>query len=136
MVFPPSKFRLLKHQSQWHTAFGTPTSTGTAPGSAVPLTNPQSPTIYSSSASTVSHDIPGAPEAIPSAQYMPSSIPTANPNVTASAAYAAPMGQSFITSQMWQDTVASTYVPRDLKRRWDSVGEPSWNEQQQVKHLY
>ena len=100
------------------------------------MTNPQSPTIYSSSASTVSHDMPGAPEALPSAQYIPSSIPSANQNVTASAAYPASMGQSLITSQMWQDTVASTYVPRDLKRRWDGVGGPSWNEQQQVKRLY
>ena len=103
------------------------------------MTNPQSPTIYSSSASTVSHDIPGAPDVLPQAHYpLPASItPTSQSAAAASNVYATMPQHAYVSPSMWQDTVASTYVPRDLKRRWDSVSGPAWGgDQHQVKRLY
>lgn len=105
-------------RSQWNTAFGTPSSTMSAPsGSSM---TQQSPTMYTPS-SVGSHDLPHLHDVMqPQQQFsLPSNMPPLPqmqpPPPTSYAASPHP----FISPSMWQDTVASTYDPNGLKRRWD-----------------
>ena len=117
-------------RSQWNTAFGTPTSSVSATASSM---SQHSPTIYTQSP-VPSHDLPTLHDAMqqqqhfnltsnmpPISQLQPS-LPTSYPSA----------GHSFVSPTMWQDTVASTYEPNILKRRWN-VESSYFNDQQQVK---
>ena len=147
LTFLPPEKRVAQEEianqpSQWNTAFGTPTSaTVSASATSVPTQQQQqSPTTFSSTASTVSHDLGGVHDVLQTSQYaLTSTVPPVSPMHAPSpysAAAATPTANPFVSPSMWQDTVASTYVPQDLKRRWDGVGGHSWihgGDQQQVR---
>ena len=122
-------------RSQWATAFGSPqASTASGPGS---LNHQNSPPLYSPTASTASHhDLPLPHDSMQQQQQYPvSSSMTPISQMQAPTSYST-TSHPYVSPAMWQDTVASTYVSNDLKRRWDGVGGPSWvgsSDQQQVK---
>ena len=115
-------------RSQWTTAFGTPNSTNSATASSM---SQNSPTIYTQSPVSV-NDLPTLHDAMqqqyplltnmPPTSQMPSIQPTSYPSIS----------HSFVSPTMWQDTVASTYDPNTLKRRWN-MESSYFNDQQQVK---
>ena len=117
-------------RSQWNTAFGTPTSTMSAPaGSSM---TQHSPTMYTPS-SVGSHDLPQLQEAMQQPFSLPSNTPLLQqmqpPPPTS---YAAAPSHPYISPSMWQETVASAYdLSGSLKRRWD-MGAVSY-DQHQVK---
>ena len=128
---PVKRTNANRPRSQWNTAFGTPPSTASVQGS---MNAQQSPTMYSAASSTVgSHDISQVHDALQQQRHY--QTPPITTPVSQQPSYtAAP--NPYVTPSMWQDTVASTYVPNDLKRRWDGAGGPAWvgsNDQQQVK---
>ena len=124
-------------KSQWSMAFGTPTSTVPS----VNQLNPNSPAaLYSPAASTVgsTHEIPHTSDPMSGHSPQHFSLATNMPSTTqmqAPTTYA-PQAQQLVSPAMWRDTVASTYVSNDLKRRWDGVSGPAWHgepgQQQQV----
>lgn len=121
------------HKSQWNTAFGTPTST--VSGGHLP--NPGSPSaMYSPTASTVGSggDMGDLSGHSPQHFGVPSTMPSAAQMQAASASFAQQHPQQYVSPSMWQDTVASTYVSNDLKRRWDAVSGNGWggSDHQQV----
>jgi hypothetical protein len=114
-------------KSQWHTAFGTPPPSNMV---GTPMAPPYSPT-----ASTVSHDLSHV-ENMSQPPYSVTSNMTPISQIQGVAnTYSPPTSHpnSYVSPSMWRDTVANTYVPNDLKRRWDGVGGPAWDGQQQVK---
>lgn len=119
------------HKSQWNAAFGTPASTI----SSGHLHNQGSPppAMYSPAASTagsggdMAGDLPGhSPQ--PQAYSVSNSMSSAAQMQAASASFATQSTPQFISPSMWQDTVASTYIPNDLKRRWDAVSGNGWSD--------
>ena len=120
---------LTPRRSQWNTAFGTPSSTMSVPAGSM---SQQSPTMYTPP--PISHqDLPHLHDAMQQhAQFqLPSNmppLPQIQPPLPTS--YAS-TGHHFVSPSMWQETVASTYDPHGLKRRWDTGG--SSYDQQQVK---
>ncbi|KAI9880132.1 MAG: hypothetical protein M1830_005161 [Pleopsidium flavum] len=100
---------------QWNTAFGPPQSNITAASSTVSQTSPplnMPPTSsghdLTQTQATVQQHYPNtsgmAP--LPHVQQMPPAV------------YTSP-GPAFVSPSMWRDTVASTFGPGGLKRRWD-----------------
>ena len=110
-----------KSNSQWTNAFGTPYSVvGTSPN---PISQPSTP-LYTPT-SIESYDLPPLPDELQQqqSQYtVPPSIPPSShmQHMPSRTTYTS-AGPSFVTSTMWQDTVASTYDSNVLKRRWDAV---------------
>ncbi|KAK4691218.1 hypothetical protein P7C71_g5734, partial [Lecanoromycetidae sp. Uapishka_2] len=106
--------------AQWNTAFLSPAAASAAPSNSLPQ---QSPPIYPPS-SMSSQPIPSLqhqqsyPEQSYSSQSTAPSLSRVNtaPHISS---YSSP-APSFVTSSMWRDTVASTYDPGGLKRRYDS----------------
>ena len=116
--------------SQWNTAFGTPSSTITAAANSVAQ---QSPTVYTPS-SVSSHDLPHLHDAMQQQQQFalnPSVSPLVQTQHSQPSSYTS-AGPSYVSPSMWQDTVASTYDLAGLKRRWD-MGSAYYNEPVQVK---
>ena len=111
--------------SQWDTAFGTPSSSIST--SATTMTQ-QSPTMYTPS-NTSSHDLPHLVDAMQQHYPLPTNMSTM-PQLAHQPAYTTT--PSFVSPSMWQDTVASTYDPGSLKRRWDT-GSSFFHDSQQVK---
>ena len=104
-------------QSQWNTAFGTPASTISTASSSVAH---QSPTIYTPP-SVSSHDLPHLQDAMQQQQHFPLPLnvsPLPQMQHSQPSSYTS-VGPSFVSPSMWQETVASTYDPAGLKRRWD-----------------
>ena len=134
-----------RRRSQWHTAFGTPTSSiSAATGGSMTSMTQQSPTLYSPAVDT--HGVPHMQESMrtPTQHPQPQSyaIQTQMTPVTQMAQLPRTQahsptfhstGSSYVSPGMWQDAVASTYDPTGLKRRWEM--EPSYfgGDQQQVK---
>lgn len=120
---PKVKSSTNKLNSQWNTAFGTPT--GLVSMRTVPMPQP-SPPLYTSSA-IGSHQLPAPHDAMqPQTQQQYSvqssiapvpAIPEA-PTVMSQPSYTS-SSPSFVTSRMWRDTVANTYDPGGHKRRWE-----------------
>lgn len=107
-----------KSNSQWNTAFEVPSSVVDATNSSLPQI---SPPLYPSS-TIKSNDITPLNDAMQQQQQYSvtsgiSSLPRAQP--TSSHTSYTSAGPSFVTSSMWRDTVASTFDPNALKRRWD-----------------
>lgn len=110
-----------KSNSQWNTAFGNTSSIMTS--ATTPMPEP-SPPLYAAS-SVSSQDLPHLQDAMrqnayqmstsmaPLSQIPPQSMPLPRTPLYTSA------GPNFVTPGMWRDTVASTYDPGGLKRRWD-----------------
>ncbi|KAL8732632.1 MAG: hypothetical protein Q9166_002607 [cf. Caloplaca sp. 2 TL-2023] len=103
----------------WNTAFGTPATTTQ---NIVNHSQP-SPPIYTPN-SIASYDMPHVSESIQrqQQQYPMQSTMAPLPQVQPAPQmpqYATPT-PSFVTSSMWRDTVASTYDPGGMKRRWDA----------------
>ena len=114
-------------QSQWNTAFGTPSTrivAVAAPGSQPPLSSP------ANAASTQGPlDIPRLnEEQQQSYQFAASMAPLPQVQQVSQPASYHQFEPSFVSPSMWRDTVASTYDPGGLKRRWDVrssfVGDP------------
>lgn len=106
-----------KSDSQWTTAFDTPASMIGA--NSTQLSEP-SPPLYTP-VSVGSHDLPPPHDAMQQQQYpIQSSMPPLSrvQSVPSQPSYTS-AGPSFVTSSMWRDTVANTYDPGGLKRRWD-----------------
>lgn len=116
MLEPKVKSETNEMNSQWDTAFGTPSNAISGSAQAMPQPSPPlyTPTPISS------HDLPPLHDNIQHQQYMIASsmappthaLPISQQNSFTSA-------PAFISPSMWQDTVASTYDPGGLKRRWD-----------------
>lgn len=103
--------------SQWTAAFGTSSSMLGATNHQ--LSEP-SPPLYTPT-SVGSHDLPPLHDAMQRQQYaVQSSMPPLSriQSVPSQPSYTS-AGPSFVTSSMWRDTVANTYDPGGLKRRWD-----------------
>ena len=103
--------------SQWTTAFGTPASMIGANANVLPQ---HSPPLYPPSSAT-SHPLPPVNDPISPNQHRQYSVntnATHGPSETIQASYPS-VDPSFVTSTMWRDTVASTFDPHGLKRRWD-----------------
>ena len=105
-----------KSNSQWTTAFETPSSIVNVSSNLAQSSSP----LYTPTA-LGSHDLPPLNDAMQQQQYsaslsmaplsrMQSVLP--QPSYTSA-------GPSFVTSSMWRDTVASTFDPEGLKRRCD-----------------
>lgn len=100
--------------SQWSTAFPPPAVTLAASGS-LPQ---QSPPLYPPSStsqqptSNLQNNLHQSQQSYPLTSTMPS-LPRMS-----SASQIPEYTPSFVTSSMWRDTVASTYDPGGLKRRW------------------
>lgn len=113
---------------QWNTAFGTPSSNISVPANSI---NQPSPTMYTPS-NTSSHDLPHLQDATQQSLYpMPvnmSQMPQMS--LPQTSGYSS-IGHSFVSPSMWQDTVASTYEPGRLKRRWD-MGPSYFNDSSQM----
>lgn len=117
------KLSTNKLNSQWNTAFGT--SNDLVSTRTIPMPQP-SPPLYTSSA-IGSHELPPTHDAMQrqtQQQYSVQSsiapipvIPEASA-VMSQPSYTSP-SPSFVTSRMWRDTVANTYDPGGLKRRWE-----------------
>ncbi|KAL8708303.1 MAG: hypothetical protein Q9220_006778 [cf. Caloplaca sp. 1 TL-2023] len=103
---------------QWNTAFGTPASTV---NSSLNHSQP-SPPIYTPS-SIASHDMAHVNESMQQQQQqypMQSTMaPLQQVQPTPHMPQYASTAPSFVTSSMWRDTVANTYDPGGMKRRWD-----------------
>lgn len=106
-----------KSSSQWNTAFETPPSIIDANNSSLPQS---SPPLYTPS-SMGSSDLSLLHDSMQQQQYSPASsmAPLSQIQPTSSQPSYTSAGHSFVTSSMWRDTVASTYDPNGLKRRWD-----------------
>lgn len=106
-----------KSDSQWTTAFGTPSSMIGANNNQLPE---PSPPLYTPP-SIGSHDLPPLHDAMQQQQYpAQSSMPPLSriQSVPSQPSYTS-AGPLFVTSSMWRDTVANTYDPGGQKRRWD-----------------
>ncbi|KAL8922031.1 MAG: hypothetical protein Q9172_003747 [Xanthocarpia lactea] len=107
---------------QWNTAFGTPAS---AVQSSRVIHNQPSPPIYTPN-SIGSYDMPHVNESIQQQQQQYPMQSTMAPLPQCQPAPQMPQypitapAPSFVTSSMWRDTVASTYDPGGMKRRWDA----------------
>jgi len=133
------KMAANRKKSQWNMAFGTPASTVSSSNQL----GPNSPSaMYSPTASTVgsAHDMShaGDPLSGQSPQHfsVTSNMPSTAQMQSMQTSYAS-QTQALVSPAMWRDTVASTYVPNDLKRRWDDVGGPAWgggHDHHQVAH--
>lgn len=116
--------------SQWNTAFGTPSSNISVPTNSI---NQPSPTMYTPS-NTSSHDLPHLQDAMQQSIYpMPVNMAQMPQMSIPQASSYASVGHSFVSPSMWQDTVASTYEPGRLKRRWDMGPSSYFNDSSQVK---
>ena len=110
------------HLSQWNTAF--PTHTNAAQSNSM-IYNQPSPPIYTPS-SIGSYDMPHVNESIQQQQQQFPMQSTMAPLQQCQPAPQMPQyptttpTPSFVTSSMWRDTVASTYDPGGMKRRWDA----------------
>ncbi|MCJ1341560.1 hypothetical protein MMC09_006856 [Bachmanniomyces sp. S44760] len=115
--------------SQWNTAFGT-----TPVNSNITNTVTQSsPTVYTPS-SISSHDLPHLQDAMLQQQAYPlqqQATPLTHLQRSQTNSYTS-TSPSFVSPSMWQDTVASTFDPGGLKRRWNPAssyfGEPTMNK--------
>ncbi|KAL8779398.1 MAG: hypothetical protein Q9213_006966 [Squamulea squamosa] len=107
---------------QWNTAFGTP---ATAIQNSGVIQNQPSPPIYTPN-SVGSYDMPHVNESIQQQQQQYPMQSTMAPLQQCQPAPQIPQyatttpTPSFVTSSMWRDTVASTYDPGGIKRRWDA----------------
>ena len=120
-------------RSQWHTAFGTPSSQLSAAASSM---TQNSPTMYTPSP-VGSHDLPHLHDAMQQPQHFPllSNMTSTSQMQPLPQPYAV-NSHPYVSPSMWQDTVASTYDPSgSLKRRWDMGGSAygSLNDHNQVK---
>lgn len=106
-----------KSDSQWTTAFGTPSSMLGANNNH--LSEP-SPPLYTP-VSVGSHDLPPLHDAMQQQPYpvQSSMAPLSRIQSLPSQPSYTSAGPSFVSSSMWRDTVANTYDPGGLKRRWD-----------------
>lgn len=118
-----------RYPSQWNTAFGTPSSNISVPTNSI---NQPSPTMYTPS-NTSSHDLPHLQDVAQQSLYpIPVNVAQmAQMSLPQAPSYAS-VGHAFVSPSMWQDTVASTYEPGRLKRRWD-MGSSYFNDSSQVK---
>ncbi|KAL8712907.1 MAG: hypothetical protein Q9225_006854 [Loekoesia sp. 1 TL-2023] len=103
---------------QWNTAFGTPTSTiSNHMNSSQP-----SPPMYTPN-SVSSHDLAHVNESMQQQQQqypMQSTMaPLQQVQPSPQMPSYASTTPSFVTSSMWRDTVANTYDPGGIKRRWE-----------------
>jgi len=110
-----------KTNSQWNTAFGN-TSTITT-STTTPMPEP-SPPLYSAQP-ILSQDLPHLQDAMQQNSYSLSTsmaplsqLPPQSMSTRRTPSYSS-AGPNFVTPGMWRDTVASTYDPAGLKRRWD-----------------
>ena len=110
-----------KTDSQWNTAFGNTNNIITS--TTTPMPEP-SPPLYTAS-SVSSQDLPHLQDAMQQSSYQLSSsmapisqLPPQSVSIPRTPSYTS-AGPSFVTPGMWRDTVASTYDPGGLKRRWD-----------------
>lgn len=111
------KLNTDKSNSQWTTAFETPSSIIDPSNNFSQTSSP----LYTP-ATVAPHDLPPLHDALmQQQQYSASSsmaplsrMQSAPPQPSYTSA-----GPSFVTPSMWRDTVASTYDPGGLKRRWD-----------------
>ncbi|KAL8802397.1 MAG: hypothetical protein Q9200_006590 [Gallowayella weberi] len=104
---------------QWNTAFGTPSA---AIQNSMMHSQP-SPPIYTPN-SIGSYDMPHVNESMQQQQQQYPMQSTMAPLQQVQPApqmphYGTP-APSFVTSSMWRDTVASTYDPGGMKRRWEA----------------
>ena len=99
--------------SQWNTAF--PAGPIAAPANPMPQ---PSPPLYTPP-SLDSHDLPPLHDAMQQNQQYPIPASMAPPPQIQTVQSYTSNGPSFVSPSMWQDTVASTYDPGGLKRRWD-----------------
>lgn len=111
--------------SQWNTAFETPSN---VIDSSINSISQPSPPLYTPS-SLAPHDLPPLNDTLQQQQPEQYSInssmaPLSRIQSIPSRPSYTSVGPSFVTSSMWRDTVASTYDPSGLKRRWDM--EPSY----------
>ncbi|KAL8766939.1 MAG: hypothetical protein Q9209_006420 [Squamulea sp. 1 TL-2023] len=117
-----SEWNPSKIFDQWNTAFGTPANT--IQNSSV-IHNQPSPPIYTPN-SIGSYDMPHVNESIQQQQQQYPMQSTMAPLQQCQPAPQIPQyanttpTPSFVTSSMWRDTVASTYDPGGIKRRWDA----------------
>ena len=109
-----------KSDSQWNTAFG---NTSTIMPTTTPMPEP-SPPLYTAS-SVTSQDLPHLQDAMQQNSYQMSTsmaplsqLPPRSISIPRTPSYTS-TGPNFVTPGMWRDTVASTYDPGGLKRRWD-----------------
>lgn len=114
--------------SQWNTAFGGASAAIPAISSSIAQ---QSPPPYTPSSMT-SQTTPSLQKSMPQQQHsypITSTVPTLSRQQNSSQlpGYTThiPSTPSFVTSSMWRDTVASTYDPGVLKRRWNGGGDDS-----------
>ncbi|KAL8753108.1 MAG: hypothetical protein Q9199_005279 [Rusavskia elegans] len=120
--FDQSEWNPSKIFDQWNTAFPTPAST-MQNGSMIH--NQPSPPIYTPN-SIGSYDMPHVNESIQQQQQQYPMQSTMAPLQLCQPAPQMPQHAtttptpSFVTSSMWRDTVASTYDPGGMKRRWDA----------------
>ena len=115
MLDPEVKSETNDSNSQWDTAFGTPANA--VSGSAQAMPQP-SPPLYTPTSIT-SHDLPSLHDTMQHQYSTGSSMapPTHSMPILQHSSYTS--APAFISPSMWQDTVASTYDPGGLKRRWD-----------------
>lgn len=106
-----------KSNSQWNTAFETPSSILDANNNSLAQT---SPPLYTS-LSVGSTDLPPLHDNMQQQQYPATSsmAPLSRIQPVSSQPTYTSVGPSFVTSSMWRDTVASTYDPNGRKRGWD-----------------
>ena len=110
-----------KSNSQWNTAFGNTSTIMTS--TTTPMPEP-SPPLYTAS-SVSSQDLPHLQDAMQQTPYQLSTsmAPLSQPPPQSMSIPRTPSypsaGPNFVTPGMWRDTVASTYDPGGLKRRWD-----------------
>ncbi|CAL8575136.1 hypothetical protein XPA_001078 [Xanthoria parietina] len=120
--FDQSEWNPSKIFDQWNTAFPTPAST-MQNGSMIH--SQPSPPIYTPN-SIGSYDMPHVNESIQQQQQQYPMQSTMAPLQQCQPALQMPQyatttpTPSFVTSSMWRDTVASTYDPGGMKRRWDA----------------
>ena len=108
-----------KSDSQWNTAFGNTSNVMTL---TTPMPEP-SPPLYTAS-SVSSQDLPHLQDAMQQNSYPMSTsmaplsqLPPHSMSIPRTPSYSS-AGPNFVTPGMWRDTVASTYDPGGLKRRW------------------
>lgn len=109
------KLNTNKLNSQWTTAFEIPSSIMNVSNNL-----PQSSSALYTPTTLGAHDLPPLHDAMQ--QHYSASLSMAPlsrmQSVLPQPSYTS-AGPSFVTSSMWRDTVASTFDPGGLKRRWD-----------------
>lgn len=119
-----------KSRSQWNTAFETPPSVIDASNNSLA---PHSPPLYAP-LSVGSNDLPPLHDNMQQQHYSAASsmAPLSRVQPVSSQSSYTSAGPSFVTSSMWRDTVANTYDPNGLKRRWD-IGSSFLTDPAQAK---